>query len=659
MSGRLRLAAIEQPFAFPQPVRARFAQLRIKSNQQGSRNGRSTLAEWKVIGTPGEHPLANPAFNLADPILGGHVVWSRPIFGAPSDAILNEAVHTQGMKLDPAHANDWVVGFRYNRAAQINKLEWVQPAPERNTRTLSKVEVSVSTESPNGPWTPIGSWKITPKPGSSTTLDLTQPVWARFVRFSTTEPKKAGEYWKLPESIRIYERGADATYRSVLGEWGHYARPAIYERLVTAPAAGKSEEITGNGKLGDAKRIEIGKGYRGRVVVGEDEDWYQIEVPKDHNKLSVSLEGDPMLRAVASLQDESGKIIPTKSSPGAAGITQVDATVEGGKKYLLRLSEPPRSIALVWDNSPSIRNYATQMYRALMRIVEAVQPKREFVNLLPFSDDAKPRFLLSSWSDQSSVLRAGIQNYDRGDASSDVETSLLAATEELGKRDGSKAIFLLTDALSPGYMRTAELWDAFSRVPVRVFSVELQLGNLADPQQRMMQDLADANAGHYTTFRSGDQMDAAFDRASCYLRRPAHYTMSAATIFEVPPPPASIESLLAKSGRVDVYGIYFDVGSAVLKAESGPVLKEISDALAKNPAWKLSVEGHTDNAGGDAPNMVLSRNRAAAVKLALSSRFGIAAERLATSGFGASRPKEPNSTTRGRALNRRVELVRQ
>ena len=658
MSGRLRLAAVEQAFAFPQPVRARFARLHLRSNQPGKPNSRSALAEWKVIGAPGENPFNTATFNLADPRLGGHVVWSRPLLAWPSDAILNDSTHAQAMKLDASRPNEWVVGFRHNRAAQISRLEWVQPAAERNTKLLSKVEISVSTESPSGPWTPLGSWKITPTPGSSTPLDLAEPEWARFVRFSTTEPRKAGEYWKQAESIRIYERGMDASYRSMLGEWGHYARPAIYERMV-APAAGTIvEEVTGNGKRDDAKKLESEKTYRGRVIVGEDEDWYRIAVPGDHNTLTVKLQGDPMLRAVATLQDESGKILPTKIAPGPGGITQVDASVEGGKTYFLRLVEPPRSIALVWDNSPSIRNYWPQMYRALMRIVEAVQPGREFVNLLPFRDNPQEKFLLPSWSDQPSVLRAGIQNYNRADASSDAEFSVLTATEELGKRDGSKAIFLLTDALSPGYPRTAEVWAAFGRVPVRVFSVEMQLGNLAEPQQHMMQDLADANAGHYSTFRSNDALDVAFDRASCYLRRPAHYTLNAATRFEVPAPVTSIESLLAKSGHADVYGIYFDVGSAILKPESGPVLKEISDALVKNPTWKLSVEGHTDNAGDDASNMTLSRNRAASVKRALASRFGIAAERLETNGFGASKPKESNGTAKGRALNRRVELVR-
>ena len=120
-----------------------------------------------------------------------------------------------------------------------------------------------------------------------------------------------------------------------------------------------------------------------------------------------------------------------------------------------------------------------------------------------------------------------------------------------------------------------------------------------------------------------------------------------------------IETALEKTGRVEVYGIYFDTASAVMKPESEPVLKEIADALAKNLSWKLNVEGHTDNVGGDAYNLDLSRRRAAAVKEALVTRHRVGAVRLATEGFGASRPKETNNTLDGRARNRRVELVRQ
>jgi outer membrane protein OmpA-like peptidoglycan-associated protein len=120
-----------------------------------------------------------------------------------------------------------------------------------------------------------------------------------------------------------------------------------------------------------------------------------------------------------------------------------------------------------------------------------------------------------------------------------------------------------------------------------------------------------------------------------------------------------IASELAKAGRVDVYGIYFDFGSAALRPESEPVLEEIADALTKNAAWKLKIDGHTDNIGGDPANLDLSKRRAASVRDALVSRYKINTTRLTTDGFGASRPKETNATAEGRARNRRVELVRQ
>jgi len=125
------------------------------------------------------------------------------------------------------------------------------------------------------------------------------------------------------------------------------------------------------------------------------------------------------------------------------------------------------------------------------------------------------------------------------------------------------------------------------------------------------------------------------------------------------PEAPAIEHELKSAGRAEVHGIYFDFGSATIKPESEPVLKEIADALERNPAWKLSVEGHTDNIGGDPANLDLSKRRADAVRQALTTRYHVDAAKLAAAGFGASRPKEPNTTPEGRARNRRVELVRQ
>ncbi|HLY59418.1 MAG TPA: OmpA family protein [Terriglobia bacterium] len=120
-----------------------------------------------------------------------------------------------------------------------------------------------------------------------------------------------------------------------------------------------------------------------------------------------------------------------------------------------------------------------------------------------------------------------------------------------------------------------------------------------------------------------------------------------------------MEQKLQTEKRVKVYGIYFDFGSDLMKPQSEPVLEEIAHVMRDNPDWKLNVEGHTDNVGGDSYNLDLSNRRAAAVKQALVSRYHVDPEHLSPTGFGASRPVATNDTVEGRALNRRVELVRE
>ena len=126
-----------------------------------------------------------------------------------------------------------------------------------------------------------------------------------------------------------------------------------------------------------------------------------------------------------------------------------------------------------------------------------------------------------------------------------------------------------------------------------------------------------------------------------------------------PSGPNQLEQELEKNGRAKVYDLYFDFASATLRPESGKVLGEIEQVMHDHPDWKLSVEGHTDNIGGDASNLDLSKRRADAVVHSLVATYGIPESRFAAAGFGASRPVDTNDTPEGRARNRRVELVRQ
>jgi OOP family OmpA-OmpF porin len=118
-----------------------------------------------------------------------------------------------------------------------------------------------------------------------------------------------------------------------------------------------------------------------------------------------------------------------------------------------------------------------------------------------------------------------------------------------------------------------------------------------------------------------------------------------------------IARALADTGRIDLYGFYFDTGKAGLQAGSDKALAELAQVLKDNPSLQVQVIGHTDNVGHDAANLLLSQYRARAVTDALAQRLGLSADRLEPLGRGASQPVAPNDSEDGRARNRRVEIV--
>ena len=120
----------------------------------------------------------------------------------------------------------------------------------------------------------------------------------------------------------------------------------------------------------------------------------------------------------------------------------------------------------------------------------------------------------------------------------------------------------------------------------------------------------------------------------------------------------SIYDELAEKGRWATQGILFDVGSATLKGESTPTLKEIAQVLKEHADLKVEIQGHTDNTGAAAANLKLSDERANAVKAALVSEYGVSEAQLTAKGYGVTKPVAPNTTVEGRANNRRVELVK-
>jgi len=119
-----------------------------------------------------------------------------------------------------------------------------------------------------------------------------------------------------------------------------------------------------------------------------------------------------------------------------------------------------------------------------------------------------------------------------------------------------------------------------------------------------------------------------------------------------------LKSALQSSGKIALYGIYFDTGKSEIKAEeSRTQLDEMAKLLKSQPALKVYIVGHTDNQGNLDANQTLSQQRAQAVVAALSKQYQIPAARLASKGVASLAPVAPNTDEAGRAKNRRVELV--
>lgn len=115
---------------------------------------------------------------------------------------------------------------------------------------------------------------------------------------------------------------------------------------------------------------------------------------------------------------------------------------------------------------------------------------------------------------------------------------------------------------------------------------------------------------------------------------------------------------LMEKGSATTHAILFDVNKDIIKPASYEVIGEIGEAMQQNAQLKILIIGHTDSDGDAAANKLLSEKRAVAVKNYLTSKYKIAASRIQTEGKGESLPIASNTTSEGKAQNRRVEFVK-
>lgn len=108
---------------------------------------------------------------------------------------------------------------------------------------------------------------------------------------------------------------------------------------------------------------------------------------------------------------------------------------------------------------------------------------------------------------------------------------------------------------------------------------------------------------------------------------------------------------------IRLIGLTFPSGKSTILPEFFSLLATVQRALRKFPDAPISIEGHTDSQGDDRYNENLSYERAQAVKQYLLANMGLDDTRITSLGYGETRPIASNETARGRAQNRRIDIV--
>lgn len=102
--------------------------------------------------------------------------------------------------------------------------------------------------------------------------------------------------------------------------------------------------------------------------------------------------------------------------------------------------------------------------------------------------------------------------------------------------------------------------------------------------------------------------------------------------------------------------LLFEFNRAELRESAKVGLMKLGLLIDRNPSLYCWIEGHTDLIGGEEPNILLSKQRAEAVKAYLVQSMRMDPERIITRGFGESQPLVTTGDADAQAPNRRVEI---
>lgn len=636
-TGRMKAAVVDQTFMFPEPVLARHVRI-IGLNNQGHSTSWIGLGEFSVLA---EDLAPFGQLDIANPNLGGHVVWSSPHIG--TDWINVERKHPTTVDLRGRKEFEMVFGFQNSRAAQITHIEWEQhPSEEGRYSTLPETTVWVSTQSAAGPWEQVATWELQTNPGAVTRLDFAEPIWARYVRFSQPTVPDEGHF-AVPSAVRIFEREADGEYLSIVGLWGNASPYAIYERLQPSAQRAVVQANLVNNTMETA--MPLTDVAEGTVLVNEAQAWYKATIGPGENHMRITFTGEPLIQYEYRVVDANGNPVPYDVVHKRNDEVVIGFYSDPGD-YYVHVYENKRSIIVAWDTSRSMGPYLETTYAALDSFVRDIDGTTEFAQLLAYNDPL-PTWVMPFWTDSNEQLSRAMNSYDRNDHSSSSETALLIAMDALEQRPGTRAILLITDAETTSYGYTEDVWRMMAEVDPYIFSFEVNSYGTKFGQ-RLMQDWGISSGAFYDNATQIGDLDMGYRRALCFLRREKQYRIEVETSAAALPGPGSLAVVRPEDAPTPAVEVIFDASGSMgvdlpsgeqrIRAAKQTMEHLITNVLPEGTPFALRAFGHVEpvtcNMALEVPLGPLDQQQALAavrgIELKLLSQTPLAEAILAT-----------------------------
>ena len=286
---------------------------------------------------------------------------------------------------------------------------------------------------------------------------------------------------------------------------------------------------------------------------------------------------------------------------------------------------------------------------------------RAFGQFKPFGDTTT-KALFGPGEYTKSALPQAIGAFKEGSGFSPLDAALDGAAADLKSQAGQLAVIAFSDGEDMGnYKPVAAAQRLKSAYGDRVCIYTVHMGESAEGR-KVMQQVADAGqCGFMVTGDSISSPGAMSDFVEkVFLKKGEPKPAPAPVVQEEVKAPAAEAPKVVVTEPVSIkMDILFDTGKSVVKPKYHNEIKKVADFMKQHPDAKMEIQGHTDNVGGAAYNQKLSQARADSVMKYLTTKFGIAKDRLTAVGYGETKPIASNATKAGKQQNRRVQAVAQ